>query len=128
MKLKSSLIFTAIVILIFTIMSTTSIVQIDKVFSKTLVSSDGNSGFFGDKVDKMGHNVGDILGIIFGDKAGKTPDSNGPNLSTSKPANLDNSGNKAKECIPGKCLGDKHYYTIKGHHHCFQGTPGCVKS
>jgi hypothetical protein len=109
-------------------MSTTSIVQIDKVFTKALVSSDGNSGFFGDKVDKMGHNVGDILGIIFGDKAGKTPDSNGPNLSTSKPANLDNSGNKAKECIPGKCLGDKHDYTIKGHHHCFQGTPGCVKS
>ena len=96
MRLKSSLIFTAISILIFTIMSTTSIVQIDKVFSKTLVSSDGNSGFFGDKVDKMGHNVGDILGIIFGGKAGKTPDSNGPNLSTSKPANLDNSGNKAK--------------------------------
>jgi hypothetical protein len=109
-------------------MSTTSIVQIDKVFTKALVSSDGNSGFFGDKVDKMGNNVGDILGIIFGDKAGKTPDSNGSNLSTSKPANLDNSGNKAKECIPGKCLGDKHYYTIKGHHHCFQGTPGCVKS
>ena len=128
MRLKSSLIFTAMIILIFTIMSTTSIVQIDKVFSKTLVSSDGNSGFFGDKVDKMGHNVGDILGIIFGDKAGKTPDSNGPSLSTSKPTNLDNSGNKAKECIPGKCLGDKHYYTIKGHHHCFQGTPGCVKS
>jgi hypothetical protein len=48
-------------------MSTTSIVQIDKVFTKALVSSDGNSGFFGDKVDKMGNNVGDILGIIFGD-------------------------------------------------------------
>ena len=66
MRLKSSLIFTAISILIFTFMSTTSIVQIDKVFSKTLVSSDGNSSFFEDKGDKMGHNVGDILGIILG--------------------------------------------------------------
>jgi hypothetical protein len=128
MRLKSSLTFIAIVILTFGIMSATSIVQMDKVFARTLVSSDGNSGFFGDKIDKMGNNVGDILGIIFGDKASKTPDSNGPSLSTGKSANLDNSGNKAKECIPGKCLGDKHYYTIKGHHHCFQGTPGCVKS
>jgi hypothetical protein len=99
-----------------------------KVFGKTLVSSNGKSGFFGDKIDKTGNNVGDILGIIFGDKADKTPYSNGSSLSTDKPANLDNSGNKDKECIPGKCLGDKHHYTIKGHHHCFQGTPGCVKS
>jgi hypothetical protein len=66
-------------------MFTTSIVQIDKVFTKALVSSDGNSGFFGDKVDKMGNNVGDILGIIFGDKAGKTPDSKVPTLA---PVNL----------------------------------------
>src|SRR5215210_841849 len=103
MRLKSSLTFIAIVILTFGIMFETSIIQIDKVFSKTLVSGDGNSGFFGDKADKMGNNVGYILGIIFGDKAGKTPDSSGASLSTSKPANSDNSGSKAKECIPGKC-------------------------
>lgn len=128
MRLKSSLTFIAIVILTFGIMFVTSIVQIDKVFAKTLVSNDGNSGFFGDKANKMGNNVGDILGIIFGDKVGKTPNSNGPSPSSDKPSNSDNSGSKAKECIPGKCLGDKHYYTIKGHHHCFKGTPGCVKS
>jgi hypothetical protein len=31
-----------------------------------------------------------------------------------------------KQCIPGKCLGDPGYYTTAGHHHCYDGSPGCT--
>jgi hypothetical protein len=30
-----------------------------------------------------------------------------------------------KPCVPGKCAGDPGYYTTNGHHHCFDGSPGC---
>jgi hypothetical protein len=30
-----------------------------------------------------------------------------------------------KPCVPGKCVGDPGYYTTNGHHHCFDGAPGC---
>ena len=33
---------------------------------------------------------------------------------------------KPKTCIPGKCLGDPGYYTTAGHHHCYDGSPGCT--
>jgi hypothetical protein len=32
---------------------------------------------------------------------------------------------KPKTCVPGKCVGDPGYYTTNGHHHCFDGSPGC---
>ena len=31
-----------------------------------------------------------------------------------------------KPCVPGKCAGDPGYYTTNGHHHCFDGAPGCT--
>lgn len=34
----------------------------------------------------------------------------------------------AKKCNPHGCKGTKGYYTIKGHHHCWKGTKGCVKT
>jgi hypothetical protein len=33
---------------------------------------------------------------------------------------------KVPFCKPGSCLGTPHYYTLKGHHHCYDGYPGCV--
>jgi hypothetical protein len=33
---------------------------------------------------------------------------------------------KPRTCIPGKCLGDPGYYTTAGHHHCYDGSPGCT--
>jgi hypothetical protein len=31
-----------------------------------------------------------------------------------------------KPCVPGKCLGTPGYYTTNGHHHCYDGAPGCA--
>lgn len=31
----------------------------------------------------------------------------------------------AKFCNPSGCKGDRGYYTVSGHHHCFEGTAGC---
>jgi hypothetical protein len=33
---------------------------------------------------------------------------------------------KVPFCKPGSCLGTPHYYTLVGHHHCYDGYPGCV--
>jgi hypothetical protein len=33
---------------------------------------------------------------------------------------------KVPFCKPGSCLGTPHYYTLQGHHHCYEGYPGCV--
>jgi hypothetical protein len=34
----------------------------------------------------------------------------------------------AKYCNPSGCKGDEGYYTKEGHHHCFEGTKGCIES
>jgi hypothetical protein len=34
-----------------------------------------------------------------------------------------------KSCVAKKwshCKGDHHWYTKKGHHHCFKGEKGCI--
>jgi hypothetical protein len=33
--------------------------------------------------------------------------------------------NSPSSCV-GKCLGTPGYYTTNGHHHCTDGSPGCV--
>jgi hypothetical protein len=33
-----------------------------------------------------------------------------------------------KYCNPSGCKGDEGYYTKDGHHHCFEGTKGCIES
>jgi hypothetical protein len=35
-------------------------------------------------------------------------------------------GSKVPFCNPHGCKGDPGYYTKVGHHHCFDGYPGCV--
>lgn len=64
-----------------------------------------------------------------------TPNSNSGNIPTThnppptkhNPPPTDN-GNSGKQCIPGKCLGTKGYYTQQGHHHCYAGSPMCSKN
>ncbi len=36
--------------------------------------------------------------------------------------------NSGKKCNPHGCKGDKGYYTVKGHHHCFKGSAGCKQT
>ena len=31
-----------------------------------------------------------------------------------------------KACNPSNCKGTPGYYTTSGHHHCFDGSPGCT--
>lgn len=31
----------------------------------------------------------------------------------------------AQKCNPHGCKGDRGYYTVSGHHHCFEGADGC---
>ncbi|HEY6535828.1 MAG TPA: hypothetical protein VIY08_08565 [Candidatus Nitrosocosmicus sp.] len=31
-----------------------------------------------------------------------------------------------KPCHPGKCLGTPGWYTVEGHHHCYEGTRDCI--
>ena len=33
---------------------------------------------------------------------------------------------KVPYCNPHGCKGTPHYYTLVGHHHCYDGYPGCV--
>ena len=33
---------------------------------------------------------------------------------------------KVPYCNPSGCKGTPHYYTLVGHHHCYEGYPGCV--
>jgi hypothetical protein len=33
-----------------------------------------------------------------------------------------------KKCNPHGCKGTKGYYTVKGHHHCYEGSPGCKRT
>jgi hypothetical protein len=35
---------------------------------------------------------------------------------------------RGKWCNPHGCKGDRGWYTKRGHHHCFEGFPGCVES
>jgi hypothetical protein len=33
-----------------------------------------------------------------------------------------------KPCHPGSCLGTPGFYTVKGHHHCYEGTRDCIQT
>ncbi len=48
--------------------------------------------------------------------------------STTTPTNNDNNGQHFidKPCHPGKCLGTPGWYTVEGHHHCYEGTRDCI--
>ena len=34
----------------------------------------------------------------------------------------------AKDCPQHGCKGTHGYYTVKGHHHCYKGSKGCVNT
>ena len=63
--------------------------------------------------------------------SGKTPSD--PNSNSGKTPGKNNmpptdNGNSGKQCIPGKCLGTKGYYTKIGHHHCYAGSKDCSRN
>jgi hypothetical protein len=65
-----------------------------------------------------------------GDNQGSTTSSGSTSGGSSSPPPKNpppkNPPPKPKTCIPGKCLGDPGYYTTSGHHHCYDGSPGCT--
>jgi hypothetical protein len=60
------------------------------------------------------------LSSMFGGLFGSTPSST--SSEPSSPTTID------KPCHPGSCLGTPGFYTVKGHHHCYEGTSQCIQT
>jgi hypothetical protein len=60
------------------------------------------------------------LSSMFGGMFGSTPSST--SSEPSSPTTID------KPCHPGSCLGTPGFYTVKGHHHCYEGTSQCIQT
>ncbi len=61
-----------------------------------------------------------MFGSMFGSAPSSTP-TQAPS-EPSSPTTID------KPCHPGSCLGTVGFYTIKGHHHCYEGTKDCIQT
>ena len=149
-KTTNTIIVTMVSVL--AIIASTSFLGKDKVFAQSNIFNDNNGLNFG-KFLKHFENTLDNPGISssktrnapivsaspFSHLFGNTPNSN-LIVSASPFSHLfvntpnSNPGKKSspmfidKPCHPGSCLGDKGFYTIQGHHHCFQGTKDCVQT
>jgi hypothetical protein len=131
MKLKSSLTFVTISVMVFGMIFATSATQIDKIFAdKPIVGADNNFDVNGDKLsnsEKMRF-FENTLGAIFG--GGSNPNSglfgSQPNP-TSSDTPTSSADPKDQPCIQSEGTGTKDYYCFGTHHHCEKGkSPGCV--
>jgi hypothetical protein len=86
-----------------------------KTSTAPIVSGNPSSGIF-DNAAPSSSDKSKLLGILFGNNPSINPSEN------SGPSFID------KPCHPGKCLGTPGFYTIKGHHHCYEGTRDCIQT
>jgi hypothetical protein len=86
-----------------------------KTSDAPIVSANPSSSIF-DNAAPSSSDKSKLLGILFGNAPSSNPGE------TSSPASID------KPCHPGKCLGTPGFYTVKGHHHCYEGTKDCIQT
>jgi hypothetical protein len=86
-----------------------------KTSNSTIVSGNPSGSIFGNAAPSSS-DKSKLLGTLFGN----APSSNIGE--TNSPASID------KPCHPGSCLGTPGYYTVKGHHHCYEGTSECIQT
>jgi hypothetical protein len=87
-------------------------------------SSDGRGGAGG----RGGGDTPSSTSTTTGSSSGSGSSSTAPKTTTTAPKTTTTAPKTttAKPCVPGKCLGSPGYYTTNGHHHCFDGAPGCA--
>lgn len=123
MQFKINKILTFMAVTTFAMISAPTLITINTIFAATF------NPFDNPIYDGLNFKNKDLFNI-------KTPDftNSQPQKDTTTSTNNGKSGSNpgsrspVKECIPGKCLGTKGYYTDIGHHHCFAGTAGCHKT
>jgi hypothetical protein len=86
-----------------------------KTSNAPIVSGSPSSSIF-DNAAPSSSDKSKLLGILFGNAPSSNPGE------TSSPTSID------KPCHPGSCLGTPGFYTVKGHHHCYEGTKDCIQT
>ncbi|MER5175560.1 MAG: hypothetical protein ABJB76_06240 [Candidatus Nitrosocosmicus sp.] len=121
------------IVSVLAIIASTSFLGKDKVFAQSNLFDDSNGLNFGNFLKDFG-NVLDKPGIPSSKTSGAPIVSDNPftKLFGNTPSSSSSEKNSPifidKSCHPGSCLGDKGFYTMQGHHHCFQGTRDCVQT
>ncbi len=130
-KATNTIIVTMVSVL--AIISSTSFLGKDKVFAQSNLFNDNNGLNFGNFLKHFGDTL-DNSGISSSETSTAPIVSDNPfshlfgNTHSSMSSEKTSPMFIDKPCHPGSCLGDKGFYTIQGHHHCFQGTKDCVQT
>ena len=149
MRIKSSLTFVAVFVMVFGIVLYPSVTQMDKVFALGFDFGNGKSGLFNGQLSKFLDNsggsssnngpssdqLGNILDFAKGILSGKgdsSPSSNQPTSGSSSdnPKSSDSSSGGDNSGSGAKCGSSDHYtfhWYCKGtHHHCMKGEQDCL--